>query len=103
MLDPNIRQQLAAHLSRMTRPVELVAVLDDGDAAHELDTLLDELTGLSTSLSRVTVPWHAGQEETSSRLTITSPQASQYQTGMRCPHQIWREMHQSRMFSIQSK
>ena len=24
-----------------------------------------------------------------------------YQTGMRCPHQSWREMHQSRMFSIQ--
>ena len=29
------------------------------------------------------------------------PSASQYQTGMRWPHQSWREMHQSRMFSIQ--
>ena len=33
--------------------------------------------------------------------TIISPQAWQYQTGMRCPHQSWRLMHQSRIFSIQ--
>ena len=33
---------------------------------------------------------------------IRSPSSSAlYQTGMRCPHQSWREMHQSRMFSIQ--
>jgi len=31
-----------------------------------------------------------------------SPQASQYQTGIRCPHQIWREIHQSRMLFIHS-
>jgi hypothetical protein len=30
-------------------------------------------------------------------------QSSQVNTGMRCPHQIWREMHQSRMFSIHSR
>ena len=39
----------------------------------------------------------------SPRATIISPQASQYQAGMRCPHQSCREMHQSRMFSIQWK
>ena len=43
MLDPNIRQQLATHLARMTRPVELIAVLDDSEGARELDTLLDDL------------------------------------------------------------
>ena len=55
MLDPNIRQQLATHLARMTRPVELVAVLDDGEAARELDALLDELAELSPSITRATL------------------------------------------------
>ena len=31
---------------------------------------------------------------------MTCPSA-QYQTGIRCPHHSCREMHQSRMFSIQ--
>ena len=35
-------------------------------------------------------------------LTVISPQSAQYQTGMRWPHQSWREMFQSRMFSSQS-
>ena len=34
------------------------------------------------------------------RHTATSPSAL-YQAGMRCPHQSWRLMHQSRTFSIQ--
>ena len=34
---------------------------------------------------------------------MVSGQASQYQTGMRWPHQIWRLIVQSRMFSIQWK
>ena len=37
------------------------------------------------------------------RATISSPHPSQYQTGIRCPHQIWRDTHQSRMFRIHSK
>ncbi len=32
-----------------------------------------------------------------------SPQASQYQTGIRWPHQSWREMHQGRISRIQSR
>src|SRR5512141_785213 len=39
----------------------------------------------------------------SSLVTVILPQSSQYQAGMRCPHQICREMHQSWIFSIQSK
>ena len=35
-------------------------------------------------------------------LTVTSPQSSQVQAGIWCPHQIWREMHQSRILFIQS-
>jgi len=30
-------------------------------------------------------------------------QERQYQAGIRCPHQICRDMHQSRMFLIHSK
>ena len=48
------------------------------------------------------VPPHLGQARGASRDTIISPQ-SQYHAGMRCPHQSCREMHQSRMFSIQLK
>jgi len=33
--------------------------------------------------------------------TWVDAQAGQYQTGIRCPHQSWREIGQSRMFSIQ--
>ncbi len=33
--------------------------------------------------------------------TFTWP-SGQYQAGISCPHQSWREMHQSRMFRIHS-
>jgi hypothetical protein len=45
-------------------------------------------------------PW---QVVGSSTETMTVPQSRQYQAGMRCPHQIWRDTHQSRRFSIQLK
>src|SRR5580658_4510210 len=38
-----------------------------------------------------------------SRATVISRQFAQCQAGMRCPHHSCREMHQSRMFSIQLK
>src|SRR5271166_1370764 len=38
-----------------------------------------------------------------SRDTVISVQSAQCHAGMRCPHQSCREMHQSRMFSIQLK
>ncbi len=37
------------------------------------------------------------------RATVIPWHLPQYQTGMRCPHQSWREMHQSRMLRIQWK
>ena len=37
------------------------------------------------------------------RETKTFSSASQYQTGMRCPHQSCREMHHGRTFSSQSR
>jgi predicted dehydrogenase len=47
------------------------------------------------------LPPHFWHSVGSSRLTMISPQSSQCHAGMRCPHQSWREMHQSRMFSSQ--
>ena len=37
------------------------------------------------------------------RAGVIPPQSLQCQIGMRCPHQSWREIHQSRMFAIQSR
>src|SRR6202158_1005368 len=37
------------------------------------------------------------------RATVISLQSPQYHAGIRCPHQSWREMHQSRMLRIHSK
>ena len=57
----------------------------------------------STSGSRVSSPEpHEGQCTGGSAWTIVSPQL-QYQTGSWCPHQSWRETHQGRICSIQSK
>ena len=39
--------------------------------------------------------------QASVRDTVISPQSSQYHAGILCPHQSWREMHQSWTFSIQ--
>ena len=44
---------------------------------------------------------HFEQVAGASSATISSLQSWQVQAGMRCPHQIWRLMHQSRILSIQ--
>ena len=45
--------------------------------------------------------WQHSHSVASSFETVTCPQSSQYQAGMRWPHQSWREMHQSRTLYIQ--
>ncbi len=57
----------------------------------------------STSVSWRRAPPHCGHALRSVRETCMLPSLSQYQTGMRWPHQSWREIAQSRMFSIQWK
>ena len=52
MLDADLKTQLAAYLEKLQQPIELVASLDDSDAAHELDTLLGEIAALSPKISR---------------------------------------------------
>ena len=37
MLDQDLKDQLAAYLERLQQPIELVASLDDSEAARELE------------------------------------------------------------------
>ncbi|NMM82626.1 alkyl hydroperoxide reductase subunit F [Acidovorax sp. SRB_14] len=53
MLDDNLKTQLKAYLERLTRPVELVASLDDSEASRELQALLQDIQGLSDQVSVV--------------------------------------------------
>ena len=60
-------------------------------------------------VSRTSVSWRSSPSTfpqrpgSALRPTIVSSHASQYQTGIRCPHQSWREMHQWRISRIQSR
>jgi alkyl hydroperoxide reductase subunit F len=53
MLDPALAAPLRTHLEKVTRPVELVASLDDSPASTELRELLDEIASLSDRLTVV--------------------------------------------------
>ncbi len=53
MLDQDLKTQLAAYLEKLQQPIELVASLDDSDAARELDGLLADIAALSPMISRV--------------------------------------------------
>ncbi|MFN2409697.1 MAG: alkyl hydroperoxide reductase subunit F [Halomonas sp.] len=51
MLDANLKDQLKAYLEKVTRPLELVASLDDGDKSKELLGLLQDISGLSDKIT----------------------------------------------------
>ena len=51
MLDANLKQQLQAYLGRMTQPIEIVATLDDSDAAREMRGLLEDVASLSSLIT----------------------------------------------------
>ena len=51
MLDDSLRTQLQSYLGRMTRPIVLVATLDDTDASRELQALLEDVASLSTMIT----------------------------------------------------
>jgi alkyl hydroperoxide reductase subunit F len=48
MLDADLKQQLQDYLGRMTQPIEIVASLDDSDAAREMAALLQDIAPLSS-------------------------------------------------------
>jgi alkyl hydroperoxide reductase subunit F len=51
MLDANLKSQLQAYLGRMTQPIEIVATLDDSDAAREMRELLEDVADLSSLIT----------------------------------------------------
>ncbi|MCC5951979.1 MAG: alkyl hydroperoxide reductase subunit F [Acidimicrobiia bacterium] len=53
MLDANLTEQLRAHLTKITRPIELASSLDDSPKSSELAELLDEIAALSEHISVV--------------------------------------------------
>ncbi|TXH03444.1 MAG: alkyl hydroperoxide reductase subunit F [Nevskiaceae bacterium] len=53
MLEPELKEQLKAYLERVTRPIEIVANVDDGESSREMLELLGELAAASPQI-RVT-------------------------------------------------
>jgi alkyl hydroperoxide reductase subunit F len=51
MLDAAIKTQLAAYLEKLQQPIELVATLDDSDAARQIGALLADIAALSHKVS----------------------------------------------------
>ena len=51
MLDASLTEQLRTYLENLTRPIELVASLDDGPKSAELAELLDEIAELSDKIT----------------------------------------------------
>jgi NADH-dependent peroxiredoxin subunit F len=51
MLDAAIKTQLSAYLEKLQQPIELVASLDDSDAARQIGALLADIAALSHKVS----------------------------------------------------
>ena len=51
MLDTNLKTQLKAYLEKLTKPVELIATLDEGAKSTEIRELLVDIAGLSDKVS----------------------------------------------------
>ena len=51
MLDNNLKTQLKAYLEKLSKPVELIATLDDGAKSAEIRDLLVDIAGLSDKVS----------------------------------------------------
>ena len=52
MLDANLKTQLKAYLEKVSRPIEIVASLDDSDKSQELLALLNDIATLSERIAR---------------------------------------------------
>ncbi|WP_133645457.1 alkyl hydroperoxide reductase subunit F [Paraburkholderia flava] len=70
MLDANLKTQLKTYLEKVTRPIELVASVDDSAKSQELLALLNDIATLST---RVTVIERRGDAERKPSFTIGEP------------------------------
>ncbi|VWB89832.1 NADH dehydrogenase [Burkholderia lata] len=70
MLDANLKNQLKAYLEKITRPIELVASLDDSAKSQELLALLNEIASLT---DRVTVTERRDDAERKPSFSIGEP------------------------------
>ncbi|MEQ5843065.1 alkyl hydroperoxide reductase subunit F [Paraburkholderia acidicola] len=70
MLDANLKTQLKTYLEKLTRPIELVASVDDSAKSQELLALLNDIASLS---ARVTVIERRGDEERKPSFSIGEP------------------------------
>ncbi|MBC3931109.1 alkyl hydroperoxide reductase subunit F [Undibacterium curvum] len=70
MLDNTLKTQLKAYLERLTRPLQLVASLDDSDKSREMHELLREIAELSDKISVVEQRDNAERKPS---FAITSP------------------------------
>ncbi len=51
MLDDTLKSQLQAYLTKLQRPIRLIASLDGGEKSAELRDLLQQIAGLSDQVS----------------------------------------------------
>jgi alkyl hydroperoxide reductase subunit F len=70
MLDANLKTQLKTYLEKVSRPIEIVASLDDGAKSQELLALLHDIASLS---ERVTVIERRGDDERKPSFSIGEP------------------------------
>jgi alkyl hydroperoxide reductase subunit F len=70
MLDANLKTQLKSYLEKVSRPIEIVASLDDGAKSQELLALLNDIATLS---ERVTVTERRGDNERKPSFSIGEP------------------------------
>lgn len=70
MLDNNLQAQLKAYLERLTKPVELVANIDDSQKSNEIKQLLEQIASLS---DKVTVREERNSALRTPSFLITNP------------------------------
>jgi len=74
MLDTTMKNQLKTYLERLTRPVELVATLDDSPGSEQIHSLLQDIVSLS---DKITLRLDNGSEVRKPSFLITRPGAAQ--------------------------
>src|SRR3546814_20299779 len=66
----NLKTQLQAYLEKVTRPIEIVASVDDGETSKEMLELLEELDAMSDKIALVT---HRDDDQRKPSFALTSP------------------------------
>ncbi|HTI17991.1 MAG TPA: alkyl hydroperoxide reductase subunit F [Trinickia sp.] len=70
MLDANLKTQLKAYLEKVTRPIEIVASIDDSEKSQELLVMLNDIKSLS---ERVALVERRGDDERKPSFSIGEP------------------------------